>query len=110
MEEYSSSIVKVDRHGKVSKRFVPVGLTPPPATSGYETVGALPAILGKRKLNRGLEGATLSPDQHTLYAVVQSPLLNPDRSTGSPTTTTLVLAASLPTVHVGWSILGSRTT
>jgi hypothetical protein len=100
VEEYSPSIVKVDRHGQVRKRWVPVGLMPPTVTAGYETVEALPAILGKRKVNRGFEGATLSPDQHTLYAVVQSPLLNPDRSTGDASRNVRLIAFDIPSETV----------
>ena len=51
----------------------------------------MPAIYGKRKINRGFEGLTLSDDEKTLYIVLQSPLLNPDRKTGNASLNTRVL-------------------
>ena len=81
-EEYSPSILKVDPSGKVVKRFVPQGLELPGAD--YPIVEALPAVYGKRKINRGFEGLALSPDEKTLFLVLQSPLLNPDAAHRQP--------------------------
>ena len=48
-------------------------------------------IFGKRKINRGFEGLAISSDEKTLYIVLQSPLLNPDRKTGDNSRNTRVL-------------------
>jgi len=80
-EENSPSLVKVDPTGKVVTRFVPVGLQLPGAD--YPVVEVLPAVYGKRKVNRGFEGLALSPDQKTLFLITQSPLLNPDLLSGN---------------------------
>src|SRR4030095_747708 len=77
---YSPSLVHVDPTGKVIKRYVPEGLKL--EGTDYPVAKVLPSIYGKRKINRGFEGLALSADEKTLYAVLQSPLLNPDRKTG----------------------------
>ena len=44
----------------------------------YEVEGTLPAILAKRRLNRGIEFMAVSPDENFLYFIMQNPLANPD--------------------------------
>lgn len=97
-EEYSPSLVHVDRTGKVLKRYVPEGLNL--EGMDYPVVTALPAIYGKRKINRGFEGIALSADEKTLYLVLQSPLLNPDRKTGDLSRNTRVLVFDIPSEKV----------
>ena len=89
-EEYSPSIVHVDRTGKVLKRYIPKGLTLDGVD--YPIVPVLPAIYAQRKINRGFEGMTISADEKTLYLVLQSPLYNPDKKTGDASRHTRVLA------------------
>ena len=88
-EEYSPSLLHVDRSGKVLKRYAPEGLQLERAD--YPVSRVLPAIYSKRKINRGFEGLALSHDETTLYLVLQSPLLNPDRKTGDQSRNTRVL-------------------
>lgn len=88
-EEYSPSLVHVDRTGKVVKRYIPEGLKLEGAD--YPVAHALPAIYGKRKINRGFEGLALSADEKTIYVALQSPLLNPDPKTGNASRNTRVL-------------------
>jgi len=97
-EEYSPSIVHVDRTGKVIKRYIPEGLNL--EGTDYPVAKVLPAIYGKRKINRGFEGITLSGDEKTLYMVLQSPLLNPDRKTGEASRNTRVLVFDIPSEKV----------
>jgi Esterase-like activity of phytase len=97
-EEYSPSIVHVDRTGKVIKRYIPEGLNL--EGTDYPVAKVLPAIYGKRKINRGFEGITLSGDEKTLYMVLQSPLLNPDRKTGDTSRNTRVLVFDIPSEKV----------
>ncbi len=89
-EEYGPSLVHVDKAGKVLKRYTPAGLKLPGAD--YPVQDSLPAILGKRKINRGFEGLAVSADEKILYAVLQSPLYNPDRKVGDASRITRVLA------------------
>ncbi|MEW5980045.1 MAG: esterase-like activity of phytase family protein [Acidobacteriota bacterium] len=100
VDEYSPSIIKVDRTGRVSKRFVPVNLSPPTLTAGYPTIEVLPQILGKRKANRGFEGVALTPNQKTIYAVVQSPLSNPNKTVGDASRNTRIIGFDVETEMV----------
>ena len=97
-EEYSPSLVHVDRTGKVLKRYVPEGLDL--QGTDYPVVKPLPAIYGKRKINRGFEGIALGTDEKTLYILLQSPLLNPDRKTGDLSRNTRVLVFDIPSEKV----------
>jgi hypothetical protein len=88
-EEYSPSIVHVDRTGKVVKRYIPEGFKLDGVD--YPIAPVLPAIYAQRKINRGFEGMTISADEKTLYLVLQSPLSNPDKKTGDASRHTRVL-------------------
>lgn len=86
-EENGPSIVEVKGDGRIIKRLVPAGTesdcTAPPAPltpAGYAVEGSLPAILAKRRLNRGIESLAISPDFRFLYFIMQSPLDNPTGS------------------------------
>lgn len=89
-EEYGPSLLKVDRAGMVLKRYVPEGVKLEGAD--YPVDPTLPAILAKRKINRGFEGLALSGDQKTLYIALQSPLSNPDKKTGDASRNSRILA------------------
>jgi Uncharacterized protein conserved in bacteria len=77
-EEYGPSIVHVSATGEVLERLVPAGIEADLAGARYPVSGSLPAILAKRKLNRGIESIAVSNDERTLYFILQSPLANPD--------------------------------
>ncbi|HEY3167021.1 MAG TPA: esterase-like activity of phytase family protein [Candidatus Binatia bacterium] len=97
-EEYSPSLVHVDRTGKVLKRYIPEDISL--QDTDYPITKVLPAIYGKRKINRGFEGIALSADEKTVYLVLQSPLLNPDRKTGDLSRNTRVLVFDIPSEKV----------
>jgi hypothetical protein len=97
-EEYSPSILHVDRTGKVIKRYIPEGLHL--EGTDYPVAKVLPSIYSKRKINRGFEGIALSGDEKTLYMVLQSPLLNPDRKTGDASRNTRLLVFDIPSEKV----------
>jgi hypothetical protein len=94
-EEYRPSLVKVDANGKVLSRYVPEGIEL--SGAGYPVEGTLPAIYGLRKENRGFEGLALSGDGKTLYALLQSPLSNPDEDTGEASRAGRILAVDTAT-------------
>jgi hypothetical protein len=97
VEEYGPSIVKINRNGRVIKRFFPYNLLSflDPIT-GYATddsVGSVPEIYGlRRRLNRGFEGIALSPDERTIYVALQSPFLTPTGNAGRDSRNTRILA------------------
>ncbi len=97
-DEYSPSLVHLDRTGKVLKRYIPEDLNL--EGTDYPVAEVLPGIYGKRKINRGFEGLALSADEKTLYAVLQSALLNPDRKTGDLSRNTRVLVFDIPSEKV----------
>lgn len=76
-EEYKPSVACVARNGRVLFRLVPAG-----TLTGAEqvpTFDVLPAVLAKRRSNRGFEGIAASADGF-VYAIVQRPLNNPNRA------------------------------
>ncbi|MBK8002233.1 MAG: esterase-like activity of phytase family protein [Verrucomicrobia bacterium] len=76
-EEYKPSVACVARNGRVLFRLVPAG-----TLTGAEqvpTFDVLPAVLSKRRNNRGFEGIAYSADGF-VYAIVQRPLNNPSRA------------------------------
>lgn len=97
-EEYSPSLIHLDRNGRVLKRYIPEGLNL--EGTDYPVAQALPAIYGKRKINRGFEGIALSADEKMLYLVLQSPLLNPDRKTGDVSRNTRLLVFDIASERV----------
>ncbi|GGD96374.1 hypothetical protein GCM10011390_13940 [Aureimonas endophytica] len=80
-DEYGASISHVAADGRVLKRYVPKGLEADYAGADYPVAGSLPALVMKRKLNRGIESIALAPDGKTVYFILQSPLVNPDEET-----------------------------
>jgi len=76
-EEYGPSILHLSATGRVLERLVPAGVQTQLAAATYPVTGSLPAILSKRKLNRGIEDIAISPNEQFLYFMMQSPLANP---------------------------------
>jgi hypothetical protein len=97
-EEYGPSLLKLDRTGKVVKRYIPEGLKL--EGDNYPVEPILPAIYAKRKINRGFEGLALSGDQRTLYIALQSPLLNPNKKIGEASRNTRILVFDIPSEKV----------
>src|SRR5688572_15869164 len=76
-DEYKPSVAMMTPSGTVLMRLVPVG-----TKTGVEqvpTYDVLPAVLAKRRNNRGLEGIAASSDG-ILYAIMQRPANNPNRA------------------------------
>ena len=94
VEEYGPSLLKIGADGVVVRRYLPEGLLFFLPITGYDATdeAGLPGILGaKRKLNRGFEGLTISPDEKSLFIALQSPLSNPSGSVGNASRNTRIL-------------------
>jgi hypothetical protein len=79
-EEYGPSLMLCDAQGRISDRFVPVGMGQCFEGASYRVVECLPQLACARKLNRGFESIAVSPDGATIYVAFQSPLAHPDRA------------------------------
>ena len=77
-DEYAPSLLHVASDGRILKRLVPQGVAADLKGAGYPVVEVFPAVFMKRKLNRGMESVSVSPDQKYLYTIMQSPLSNPN--------------------------------
>jgi hypothetical protein len=80
-DEYSPSIVEVDATGTILNRLVPEGLAV--EAPGQSVRQVLPAVLAKRRGNRGMEGIALSPDGTRLFGAMQNPLNDPTQAAGA---------------------------
>ena len=94
-EESKPSVAMLSPNGKVQLRLVPVGtLTGLEEVPTYEV---LPAVLAKRRNNRGLEGIAAASDG-TLYASMQRPLNNPNRAAADANGNGRLIAINLNTL------------
>ncbi len=97
-EEYAPSLLQVDATGRVQKRYLPKNFALD--NPDYPQASVLPAILRLRASNRGCEALALSPDETTLYFVMERPLSNPDGDTGWVSRHARILAFDLATEQV----------
>lgn len=73
-DEYGPHIIHFDATGRTLERMNPFGT----GTGGRR----IPAVLAKRRPNRGMEGLALTIDGKTLVGALQSPLDNPTTAIG----------------------------
>lgn len=71
-EEYVPSLLKISADGVVSERWVPPGAEGAVDHPDIAVRAVLPAALGRRRPNRGLEALCVSPDGRYLYFALQS--------------------------------------
>jgi len=81
-DEYRPAIYHFDDDGRLLQRYIPKGVhaaaglpVPAPGVAGALGIEALPAVLGNRRQNRGMEALAMKDGK--LYAFVQSPIRNP---------------------------------
>lgn len=83
-DEYRPAIYHFDENGTMIDRFVPEGtaqLGTTPQAPGYYGTETLPAVYNLRRANRGFEAIAYDHDEDIIYAFIQSPIENPDRTT-----------------------------
>lgn len=91
-EEYKPSVAMLNAQGQVQLRLIPAG-----TLTGLEkvpTYDVLPAVLSKRRNNRGFEGIAAASDG-MLYAAVQRPLNNPSRAVADASRNVRIVAINL---------------
>ncbi|MDB6136053.1 MAG: Tat pathway signal protein [Verrucomicrobiales bacterium] len=98
-EEYKPSIACVASNGRVLFRMIPAGTLT--GTENVPTFDVLPAVLAKRRSNRGFEGVASSADGH-VYAIVQRPLNNPNRAAADANGNARLVDVNLLAL-LGWS-------
>lgn len=74
-DEYGPSLLRLDEEGVLLERWAPDGCAPL-EESGYRLSPRLPAIAGRRQLNRGLEA--IAAEGRRLWIAFQSALAHPD--------------------------------
>lgn len=84
-DEYGPHLIHFDASGKEIERINPFAADP-----RNKAGRSLPAELGKRRANRGMEGLTVTPDGKTLVGIMQSTLNNPSSKANKTTLTRLV--------------------
>jgi hypothetical protein len=76
-DEYGPSLVEINRAGRVVHRYsTPANLSPRNATTGVVNFASDVGNDAGKRSNRGFEGLAISPDGRTLYAMLQSAMLD----------------------------------
>lgn len=88
-DEYGPHIVHYSAEGVEMERISPVGVN-----TGTRK---LPAVLAKRRANRGMEGLCLTPDGRTLVGTIQSMMYVPTKAAAKNTTLTRIVTFDIMT-------------
>jgi len=88
-DEYGPHIVHYSADGVELERISPIGVN-----TGTRK---LPAILAKRRANRGMEGLCITPDGKTLVGTMQSTMYVPTKALATNTTLTRIVTFDIAT-------------
>ncbi|MEG0926186.1 esterase-like activity of phytase family protein [Chryseobacterium sp.] len=88
-DEYGPHIVHYSAEGVEMERISPIGVN-----TGTRK---LPAVLAKRRANRGMEGLCMTPDGRTLVGTIQSMMLVPTKVLATNTTLTRIVTFDITT-------------
>ncbi|MFP3831741.1 esterase-like activity of phytase family protein [Chryseobacterium sp. SIMBA_028] len=88
-DEYGPHIVHYSAEGVEMERISPIGVN-----TGTKK---LPAVLAKRRANRGMEGLCMTPDGKTLVGTIQSMMLVPTKALATNTTLTRIVTFDIAT-------------
>jgi hypothetical protein len=82
-DEYGPSLVEVSRAGQLVRRYdVPTNLLPRNASTGVVNHAGDAGNTAGKRTNRGFEGLAISPDGLTVYAMLQSAMLDEGAGNG----------------------------
>ena len=83
-DEYGPSVIEINRAGQLVRRYsLPSNVLPRNATSGIVNHASDAGNDAGKRTNRGFEGLAISPDGRTLYAMLQSAMLDEGGSNGT---------------------------
>ncbi|AZA79899.1 esterase-like activity of phytase family protein [Chryseobacterium sp. G0186] len=88
-DEYGPHIVHYTAEGVEMERISPIGVN-----TGTRK---LPAVLAKRRANRGMEGLCITPDGRTLVGTIQSMMLVPTKALATNTSLTRIVTFDITT-------------
>jgi hypothetical protein len=88
-DEYGPHIVHYTAEGVEMERISPIGVN-----TGTRK---LPAVLAKRRANRGMEGLCITPDGKTLVGAIQSMMYVPSKSLATNKTLTRIVTFDIAT-------------
>jgi len=88
-DEYGPHIVHYNAEGVEMERISPIGVNTGPRK--------LPAVLAKRRANRGMEGLCITPDGKTLVGTIQSTMYVPTKVLATNTTLTRIVTFDIAT-------------
>jgi len=88
-DEYGPHIVHYTAEGVEMERISPIGVN-----TGTRK---LPAVLAKRRANRGMEGLCITPDGKTLVGTIQSMMYVPSKSLATNKTLTRIVTFDIAT-------------
>jgi hypothetical protein len=83
-DEYGPSVIEINRAGQLVRRYeLPSNVLPRNADSGIVNHANDNGNTAGKRTNRGFEGLAISPDGRTLYAMLQSAMLDENGSSGT---------------------------
>jgi hypothetical protein len=83
-DEYGPSVIEVNRAGQLVRRYsLPANVLPRNAASGVINHANDTGNTAGKRTNRGFEGLAISPDGRTLYAMLQSAMLDEGGGNGT---------------------------
>lgn len=88
-DEYGPHIVHYSAEGVEMERISPIGVNTGPRK--------LPAVLAKRRANRGMEGLCITPDGRTLVGTIQSMMYVPSKALATNTSLTRIVTFDIIT-------------
>lgn len=88
-DEYGPHIVHYNAEGVELERISPIGVNTGPRK--------LPAVLAKRRANRGMEGLCITPDGKMLVGTIQSTMYVPTKVLATNTTLTRIVTFDIAT-------------
>jgi hypothetical protein len=82
-DEYGPSLLEINRTGQVVRRYeIPANLLPRNAATGVVNYASDDGNTAGKRTNRGFEGLAISPDGRTVYAMLQSAMLDEGAGNG----------------------------